>query len=113
MSGIYIHGAQFPSNCRECKLCKPYGCVGDCYCMWLGEYFTNNVKPPYKERPDECPLIPVPDHGRLIDADKIGLTDFEIIMCQQGNPHKNALESLLEKLEKAPTVIPTDKEVPI
>ena len=47
----------------------------------------------------------VPAHGRLIDADKIGLTDFEIILCQKGNPFKNALEMLFEKIDAAPTII--------
>ena len=50
----------------------------------------------------------VPAHGRLIDADKIGLTNFEIILCQKGNPYKNALEMLLKKIENAPTIIPAE-----
>ena len=54
------------------------------------------------------PVIEVPDHGRLIDAGKIGLTEFEIILCQKGNPFKNALEMLLEKIENAPTIIPAE-----
>lgn len=53
--------------------------------------------------------VPVPPHGRLIDADNIGLTDFEIILCQKGNPFKNALEMLLEKIENAPTIIPEEE----
>jgi len=53
--------------------------------------------------------VPVPPHGRLIDANKIGLTDFEIILCQKGNPFKNALEMLLEKIENAPTIIPAEE----
>ena len=56
----------------------------------------------------ETTAVPVPPHGRCIDADKIGLTDFEIILCQKGNPFKNALEMLLEKIENAPTIIPAD-----
>jgi len=39
---------------------------------------------------------------RLIDADKLGLTDFEIIMC--GGDYKEALKMLIEKIENAPTV---------
>ena len=58
----------------------------------------------------EYKAIPVPPHGRLIDADKIGLTNFEIILCQKGNPFKNALEMLLEKIENAPTIIPASEE---
>ena len=42
---------------------------------------------------------------KLIDADNIGLTNFEIILCQEGNPYKNALEMLLKKIENAPTII--------
>ena len=39
---------------------------------------------------------------RPIDADKISLTDFEIVMCN-GN-YKIALEMLLQKIEDAPTL---------
>ena len=38
---------------------------------------------------------------KLIDADKIGLTDFEIIMCE-GN-YKAALEMILNQIDNAPT----------
>ena len=55
--------------------------------------------------------LPVASHGRLIDADKIGLTNFEIFLCQNGNPYKNALEMILEKIEKAPIIIPAEMEV--
>ena len=40
--------------------------------------------------------------SRLIDANKLGLTDFEIVMCN-GN-YKEALKLLLSKIEEAPTV---------
>lgn len=39
---------------------------------------------------------------RPIDGDKIGLTDFEIIMCD--GDYKKALEMLLQKIEDAPTL---------
>lgn len=51
----------------------------------------------------------VPPHGRLIDADTIGLTDFEIILCkQEQEPYKEALKMILDKIEKSPTIIPKD-----
>lgn len=40
--------------------------------------------------------------SRLIDADAIGLNDFEIIMCD--GDYKEALKMLLNKIETAPTV---------
>lgn len=39
---------------------------------------------------------------RLIDADKIGLTDFEIIQCD--GDYKRGLALLIEKLNNAPTI---------
>ena len=53
--------------------------------------------------------LPKAPHGRLIDADNIGLTNFEIILCQKGNPYRNALEMIFEKIENAPTVIPAEE----
>lgn len=46
-----------PGSCAECKFGKRYGCVGDVECKILNEYFTGNVEPPHKERPDACPLV--------------------------------------------------------
>lgn len=47
------------------------------------------------------------EHGKLIDADKLGLTDFEIVMCD--GDYKKVLKMLCEKIENAPTIL--DAEV--
>lgn len=47
-------------------------------------------------------------HGRLIDADKIGLTNFECFMC--GGDYKEGLKMLIHKIETAPTIIEADRE---
>ena len=51
--GVYINGFPLPNNCGACPL----------RLAWCREriYMVN--------RPDRCPLVPVPPHGRLIDAD--------------------------------------------
>lgn len=49
-----------PGSCTECKFGERYGLVGDVKCKILGDYFTGNVRPPYKERPDACPLVEFP-----------------------------------------------------
>ena len=100
--GIYIEGMKMPKSCGYCPLRHEARDGDECY---LGASLTE-----YQKRPDDCPLVPVPSPGRLIDADKIGLTDFEIILCQKGNPFKNALEMLLEKIENAPTIIPASED---
>ena len=39
---------------------------------------------------------------RLIDADELGLTDFEIFMCD--GDYKEALKMVLSKIDSAPTI---------
>lgn len=39
---------------------------------------------------------------RTIDADKLGLTDFEIVLCR--GDYKEALKMLIEKIQNAPIV---------
>lgn len=45
---------------------------------------------------------------RLIDADVLGLTDMEIIMCNSS--YKEALKMLIDKIDNAPTIIPKHKQ---
>lgn len=61
--GIYIKGMEMPENCAGC----PYSTLGmDC----VIEGKSVHVAWLERKRPDWCPLVPVPPHGRLIDADK-------------------------------------------
>lgn len=46
---------------------------------------------------------------RLIDADELGLTVFEILMCN--GDYKEALKMLIDKIDNAPTVYDVDKVV--
>ena len=46
---------------------------------------------------------------RLIDADEIGLTDFEIVMCN--GDYKEALKMLIDKISNQPTAYSVDKVV--
>lgn len=46
---------------------------------------------------------------RLIDADEIGLTDFEIVMCN--GDYKEALKMLLDKISNQPTAYSVDNVV--
>lgn len=47
---------------------------------------------------------------RLIDADLLGLTDMEIIMCD--GDYKEALIMLIDKIAHAPTIEPEQKWIP-
>ena len=52
----FFRTVKMSKGCEKCEYSDRYGMVGDRYCRILGVYFTGNVKPPYKERPDECPI---------------------------------------------------------
>lgn len=87
---ILIKGMAKPRNCDACFFYTEK-CGGIC------RISDGNV----------CPIVEVPPHGRLIDVDRIGLTDFEIIMCN--GDFKEALKMLLDKINSAPTVIPAEE----
>ena len=63
--GVYIKGMEMPKNCGECLLAKLSPTGESLIC----NYMLSRVS--WKERPFDCPLIPVPEHGRLIDADAL------------------------------------------
>lgn len=97
---VLIKGMEMPTSCYICP------CFNDEYydCQATGKDLCDIS---IDSRYSDCPLVSVPPHGRLIDADELGLTDFEIVMCD-GN-YKKGLEMLAKKIEDAPTVIPADK----
>ena len=63
MSGVYIP-MKLPETCLECPLETDYGTCGF-YSLFVE---AGHDSMPYSRR-DDCPLVPVPPHGRLIDAD--------------------------------------------
>ena len=61
-------------------------------------------------RPSWCPLFPVPDHGRLIDAD--ALAEEHRVRAHQGMTENSYSVHTIAKawVDEAPTIIPADKE---
>lgn len=60
---VLIKGMEMPYTCLSCDFRKCAAGVGD-YCT-----LTKKKQFRFKSRPSSCPLVPVPPHGRLIDAD--------------------------------------------
>ena len=60
--GIYIKGMEMPKCCAECPINH------DAECLICNNMVCNE---PYTQKADWCPLVEVPPHGRLIDADKL------------------------------------------
>lgn len=88
MSGVYISGMEMPMNCIDCA----FGWNGWCHRINNGAFVEVDM------RRHDCPLIPVPDHGDLIDRDAC------VNYARDNDSHA------WESLAYAPTIIPADKE---
>ena len=95
---VYIPGMEMPKNCYGCPCNKDDG---------FG-FFTCGVtrsECDFISLPPNCPLIPVPDHGRLIDADALIKHEVRIPF---GGGHLPVVYA--SYVRHAPTIIPADKE---
>ena len=65
--GIYIPNMEMPTRCGRCDMCVPEA-DGDIdwhnVCCITGADIVD-----VGEKMVDCPLVPVPPHGRLIDGD--------------------------------------------
>ena len=63
---ILIKGMEMPEKCGSCDL---FHVESPMHCTVVKGHKT--VGAPYgMPRPDWCPLVEIPEHGRLIDADR-------------------------------------------
>ena len=107
--GVYIKGMKMPTSCYDCN-CFIRDSDGSDYCCLLMQDIEDNHK-----RDDDCPLIPVPPHGRLIDADALRQamyhqafeTDSPMQKWDSGCWIRYKMFEQME--ESAPTIIPADK----
>ena len=87
--GVYIKGFPLPNNCGACPL----------RLAWCRERIYMVT------RPERCPLVPVPPHGRLIDADEF-LKRAIGTKCFRGD-YALMLEELVGE---STTIIPAEEE---
>lgn len=61
---VLIKGMEMPENCYDCPFVRAsWG--NDYYCA-KGDGVEDNIKTLMSKRMNDCPLIEVPPHGRLI-----------------------------------------------
>lgn len=104
MSDILIRGMEMPTSCAECVL--NYDCFK---CIVTGTPFFDREHNFDDEttRLDNCPLVPVPEHGRLIDADALMAEDRQIYRSDGAAIGRRRYIELYE-IDDAPTIIPAD-----
>ena len=97
---VLIKGMEMPTSCGFCPFenhtddgyeCRINGCLTE-----------------YQKRPSDCPPIPVPPHGRLIDADAlvVELMDRGVEGLQTDDWHE-----IQQAVADAQTIIPADEVV--
>lgn len=106
--GVYIKGMEMPKCCAECDAEGHYeNSYGDEYgffCPFGYKAYTEKTRD--VKRLDACPLIPVPPHGRLIDADALMLR----VNMHGTNKFGMLDEDIREFINAAPTIIPASEE---
>lgn len=96
---VYIKGFPLPNNCGACPL----------RLAWCRERIYMVT------RPERCPLVPVPPHGRLIDADELrwcydnsGVAD-DVISKENYDQLKVAVAVVRQTIDDAPTIIEAEE----
>ncbi|MBR3587358.1 MAG: hypothetical protein IKO00_15160 [Oscillospiraceae bacterium] len=89
--GVYIKGMEMPRSCFYC----PFQHKSTTECLLTHKVYNWGLTTP----PSDCPLIPVPPHGRLGDLD--ALMKLEVV------PSDNWV---FRAIDNAPTIIPAEEE---
>ena len=108
--GIYIKGMEMPKSCSVCPMLEGDRMDGLCHAAskWLDddEHWTWYVYPEGDmddSKPCNCPLVPVPPHGRLIDADALMKGEGRYIISFG----KEGID--VAEINRAPTIIPAEE----
>ena len=90
---VLIKGIEMPKSCDKCELMTAnYGCA------FVGAVGGES----YRKRAWDCPLVEVPEHGRLIDADCCNDYFYEHMSDDMMIAAMNAINEM-------PTIIETEK----
>ena len=116
MAGIYIPGMEMPENCEKCPLldyeegfCLASGVKGK-----SGWYESVLCPGSIKDgRHEDCPLTPVPDHGRLGDLDAMAERARQAAAKAEKEQFYDGelwYPVIAKWAEIEPTIIPADKK---
>ena len=106
--GIYIRGMEMPKGCAFCRIGKRNG--KKMVCPLCDEEWDVHDPMSADHRLDNCPLVPVPPHGRLGDLDAL----YEVVKKRTRNwaGGWNDIMCALtgDDIKNAPTIIPAEQK---
>lgn len=99
--GVYIKDMEMPSGCASCDFAN-YLRDGEPYCRRLMR------RVPAARRLPDCPIVPVPPHGRLGDLDEL-VRQFPYLNNFDSGNVTMTMKAIRNRLYTAPTVIPAEE----
>lgn len=106
MGGIYVKGMELPIQCVSCPFWKVTYIIKP---MDICGAVPKKIEQPYGSRPEWCPLVEVPAHGRLIDGDKLE-GDLRRMARYQDGFRQQGILGCCETIKMAPTIIPAEED---
>lgn len=112
--GVYIKGLKMPDCCWDCPCNNDE--LGVCNILWIEIRFSNDRLP-------DCPLLPVPDHGDLIDkkpiVDAFAIAKKNLSFLQRGVEREENIKycqgvmvgyaNSILAIDNAPVIIPAER----
>lgn len=99
---VLIKGMEMPSGCLSCDFCNPF--VDEPYCRRLMR------KTPKVTRLEDCPLVPVPSHGRLIDSDALEQdAQKRLLLCNKNDNQFQKPYEIMRAIACAPIIIEAEE----
>ena len=104
---VLIKGMEMPKSCGQCRFFAWSRGVGQHCAVASGITFhaTIDGMDAAYERNGDCPLVPVPSHGRLIDADALLSTENQHYALREDDWYVTT-----RRVELMPTIIPAEGE---
>ena len=106
--GVYIPNIKIPEKCSKCRNTGLMFAIDELglKCPERKEIFGPTEADIKGIRRPDCPLVPVPPHGRLIDADAL---DADLDRQDMHTGEWDAVGFSIEEIENAPTVIEAEE----
>ena len=103
---VLIRGMEMPTTCRDCRLSTFTNFDSMPFCnITMNDICLNDLE---TKRCDNCPLVPVPEHGRLIDADVLAEKHRELAYELRGANYDFHITAC-SWVNSAPTIIPAEE----
>ena len=107
MADILIRGMDKPGGCDDCDFCKIQDINFDLlyYCSrterFIDEEEACNI-------PSDCPIHELPEHGDLIDRDKLLEEDIDLFIEYDDFEDESGCST--DVIRNAPVIVPSNKE---